>query len=123
MKIRDKLAKEIQNEDLLIRVRPFADNDGKWTGEVDISIMAMPDNPMDDEDYYQVMHFVKMMCASVPVMEEVEDLRNIVHEYVNNFIDNEYDIEVELEDKIAVEKTYDGNVVHLNFNTKTGGSA
>ena len=123
MDIRDKIAKEVQNEDLLIRVRPFADNDGKWTGEVDISIMAMPDNPMDDEDYYQVMHFAKMMCATVPVMEEVEDLRNIVHEYVLKVIDNEDDIEVELEDEIAVEKTYDGNVIHLNFNTKTGRSA
>jgi hypothetical protein len=123
MDIRDKIAKEVQNEDLLIRVRPFADNDGKWTGEVDISIMAMPDNPMDDEDYYQVMHFAKMMCATVPVMEEVEDLRNIVHEYVLKVIDNEDDIELELEDEISVEKTYDGNVVHLNFNTKTGGSA
>ena len=123
MDIKDKIAKEVQNEDLLIRVRPFADNDGKWTGEVDISIMAMPDNPMDDEDYYQVMHFAKMMCATVPVMEEVEDLRNIVHEYVLKVIDNEDDIELELEDEITVEKTYDGNVVHLNFNTKTGGSA
>ena len=122
MDIKDKIAKEVQNEDLLIRVRPFADNDGKWTGEVDISIMAMPDNPMDDEDYYQVMH-CKMMCATVPVMEEVEDLRNIVHEYVLKVIDNEDDIELELEDEIAVEKTYDGNVIHLNFNTKTGGSA
>jgi sulfate adenylyltransferase subunit 1 (EFTu-like GTPase family) len=123
MDIRDKIAKEVQNEDLLIRVRPFADNDGKWTGEVDISIMAMPDNPMDDEDYYQVMHFAKMMCATVPVMEEVEDLRNIVHEYVLKVIDNEDDIEVEIEDEIAVEKTYDGNVVHLSFNSKTRGSA
>jgi len=123
MDIRDKIAKEVQNEDLLIRVRPFSDNDGKWTGEVDISIMAMPDNPMDDEDYYQVMHFAKMMCATVPVMEEVEDLRNIVHEYVLKVIDNEDDIEVEIEDEIAVEKTYDGNVVHLSFNSKTRGSA
>ena len=123
MDIKDKIAKEVQNEDLLIRVRPFADNDGKWTGEVDISIMAMPDNPMDDEDYYQVMHFAKMMCATVPVMEEVEDLRNIVHEYVLKYIDNEDDIEIELEDELMVEKTYDGNVVHLSFNTKTGGSA
>ena len=64
-----------------------------------------------------------MMCATVPVMEEVEDLRNIVHEYVLKYIDNEDDIEIELEDEIMVEKTYDGNVVHLNFNTKTGGSA
>jgi len=119
----EKLSKEINIEDLLIRVRPFADDDGRWSGEVDISIMAMPDNPMDDEDYYQVMHFAKMMCASVPVMEEVEELRNVVHEYVTQVMDNEIDIDVELEEEAGVEKIYDGNVVHLNFNTKTGGSA
>ena len=126
MDIMDKLSKEISNEDFLIRVRPFADNDGKWSGEVDISIMAMPQNPMDDDDYYQVMHFAKMMCASVPVMEEVEELRNIVHEYVTKVIDNEMDIEVDLEDagKEAYSgHTVDGNVIHLHFNTRTKGSA
>ncbi len=123
MSMMEKLASEVSEEDFLIRVRPFADDDGKWSGEVDISIMAMPDNPMDDEDYYQVMHFAKMMCASVPVMEEVEELRNIVHEYVSKVIDTEMDIDVELEEEAGVEKTYDGNVVHLSFNTKTGGSA
>jgi predicted RNA-binding protein Jag len=119
----EKLASEINEEDFLIRVRPFANDDGRWSGEVDISIMAMPDNPMDDEDYYQVMHFAKMMCASVPVMEDMEELRNIVHEYVTKVMDNEMDIDVELEKEAGVEKTYDGNVVHLSFNTKTGGSA
>lgn len=123
MSMMDKLAKEISEEDFLIRVRPFANDDGRWSGEVDISIMAMPDNPMDEEDYYQVMHFAKMMCASVPVMEEMEELRNIVHEYVTKVLDTEMDIDVELEEEAGVERTYDGNVVHLHFNTKTGGSA
>ena len=123
MSMMEKLASEVNEEDFLIRVRPFANDDGRWSGEVDISIMAMPDNPMDDEDYYQVMHFAKMMCAAVPVMEEVEELRNIVHEYVTKVIDNEMDIDVELEEEVGVEKTYDGNVVHLNFNSRTKGSA
>jgi len=123
MSMMEKLSKEVNEEDFLIRVRPFANDEGRWSGEVDISIMAMPDNPMDDEDYYQVMHFAKMMCASVPVMEEIEEFRNIVHEYVTKVIDTEMDIDVELEEEAGVEKTYDGNVVHLTFNTKTGGSA
>ena len=121
-----KLSKEISNEDFIIRVRPFSDDSGRWSGEVDISIMAMPDNPLVDEDYHQVMHFTKMMCASVPVMEEVEELRNIVHEYVTKVIDKEMDIEVELED--AGKEAYsghsvDGNIIHLHFNTNTKGSA
>ena len=55
-----KLMTEVNEEDFLIRVRPFANDDGAWSGEVDISIMAMPDNPLDDDDYYKVMHFAKM---------------------------------------------------------------
>lgn len=118
-----KLSKEINEEDFIIRIRPFADNDGRWSGEVDISIMAMPDNPLEDEDYGQLMHFTKMICASVPVMEEVEQLRNLIHEYVITVIDNESDVTLELEEECGVEKTYDGNIVHLNFNSKTKGSA
>ena len=70
-----------------------------------------------------VMHFTKMMCATVPIMEQEESVRELVHEYVMNMFDNEMDIDVELEEECGVEKTYDGNIVHLNFNSKTGGSA
>ena len=119
----ERIKKEMQDEDFVIRIRPFADDDGKWTGEIDVSIIAFPDNPMDDEDYGQVMHFAKMMCATVPIMEESKEIRDIAHDYVMEVIDNEMDITVELEEEAGVEKTYDGNVIHLNFNTKTGGSA
>ena len=120
---KEELIEKIEDEDFIIRVRPFADDNGEWSGEIDISIMAFPNNPMDDEDYWQVMHFAKMMCAAVPVMEEVEEMRNIVHEYVTKVIDNEMDIDVELEEEMGVEKTYDGNVVHLHFNSRTKGNA
>ena len=120
---KDEMMDRIQDEDFIIRVRPFADDDGEWSGEIDISIMAFPDNPMTDDDYGNVMHFCKMMCATVPIMEQEESIRNIVHEYVMKVIDNEMEIDVELEEKVGVEKEYDGNIVRLNFNTKTGGSA
>ena len=121
--ITDKMFKEMRKEDFMIRVRPFADEDGSWNGEVDISIMYGDDNPMNDEDFHQLLHFTKMMCASVPVMEEVKELRNIVHEYVTKIIDKEMDISVELEEQAGVEKSYDGNVIHLNFNSRTKGNA
>jgi len=119
----ERIKENINDEDFIIRIRPFADDDGKWTGEVDISVMAFADNPVDDDDYEQLMHFCKMMCASVPLMQESKDLRELAHEYVINYVDTEMGIDVELEEEVGVEKTYDGNIVHLNFNTKTGGSA
>lgn len=120
---KDEMMENINDEDFLIRIRPFANDDGTWSGEIDVSLMAFPNNPMDDDDYGQVMHFVKMVCATVPVMQEEESIRNLVHEYVETVIDNDMGIDVELEEECGVEKTYDDNIVHLKFNTKTGGSA
>ena len=49
----------------------------------------------------------------------IEEFRDALNAFVNSSEEeiNEDDIDFE------IEKTYDGNVVHLNFNTKTGGSA
>jgi len=113
---------QIEDEDFVIRVRPFTQGED-WTGEIDISIISSPANTLNDESYGQLMHFCKMMCSTVPIMEQDETIRNLVHTYVMEVVDNEMDIEVELEEEVGVEKRYDGNVVHLTFNTKTGGSA
>ena len=98
----ERIKENINDEDFIIRVRPFADDDGKWTGEVDISVMAFADNPVDDDDYEQLMHFCKMMCASVPLMQESKDLRELAHEYVINYVDTEMDIDIELEEEVGV---------------------
>ncbi len=120
---KQKIIDSLEEEDFVIRVRPFAGDDGSWNGEIDISIMAFADNPMDDDDYDQVMHFTKIMCAIVPIMEQEESIRDLAHEYVVTMIDNKTGIDVELEEECGVTKTYDDNVVHLSFNTKTKGSA
>ena len=64
----------IDEGDFVIRIRPT--DRGEWTGEVDISIISQADNPLNDEGYTQVMHFCKMMCATIPLMETRRDLRN-----------------------------------------------
>jgi len=120
---KNEIVEQLSEDDFLIRVRPYMDEDGEWSGEIDLSVIALPNNPLNDESYFQIMHFCKMMCATIPIMEQSEEIRNIVHEYVLNVIDNEMQVDVQLEEEMGVEKTYDGNVVHLNFNTKTGGSA
>jgi hypothetical protein len=111
---------DFEAEDFIIRVRPSLDRD-EWTGEIDISIVSSGDNPMDDESYGQLMHFCKMMCATVPIMETDEKLRDTVHEYVLNVVDaEEFPIE---EDKRLVITGEDGNIVHLDFGSKTKGNA
>ena len=118
----DTTYENILEEDFVIRVRPTV-NKGEWTGEVDIAIIAGADNPLNDEGYGQLMHFCKMICSTVPIMESDESIRNLVHTYVMEVVDNDIGFDVELEEELGVEKEYDGNVVHLTFNSKTGGSA
>ena len=111
---------QIDEGDFVIRVRP-TEIDGQWTGEIDISIISQAGNPLDDEGYTQVMHFCKMMCATVPLMEADEGLRNLVHSYVMEVVDRE-DEDVVDDDGVIITKE-DGNVVHLSFGSKTKGSA
>ena len=110
-----------EDEDFVIRVRPSLNGDD-WTGEIDISIISQANNPLNDEGYNQVMHFCKMMCATVPIMEQDETIRNLVHTYVMEIVDKETTVVVEEEDELVITKE-EGNVVHLNFGSKTKGSA
>lgn len=101
-----------RDEDFNIRVRPSV-IDGVWTGEVDISIVANADNELDDESYEQVMHFCTMMCATVPLMEQDEKLRDYVHEYV---ISN---IPEQKPQSNGVDITHeDDNIIRLNFDKR-----
>ena len=113
----------IDDEDFIIRIRPSIEDGGEWTGEIDISIISQPDNPLNDEGYGQIMHFCKRMCATVPLMESDEQLRDTVHSYVLEVVDNEPEDMIEQDDQDITITHEDGNVVRLNFNSKTGGNA
>ena len=111
----------INYDDFVVRVRPFRDNEGSWTGEIDLSVITFPDNDFDDEDYSQLIHFCTMMAATIPIMEDNESIRDLVHDFVMNRFDTEHAPVVEQENITEVE--HDGNVIKINFNTQTKGSA
>ena len=112
------LLSNISKEDFVIRIRPMLDDENSWTGQVDITIVTFPENPLDDEDYDQLIHFSKMVCSSVPIMEEVSEIREMLNQYA--LMQEE---EVDSKDKAEVQKTYDGNVIHITFETDTEGAA
>jgi len=112
----------IEDDDFVIRVRPFTDGE-EWTGEIDISIISSPGNSLNDESYGQLMHFCKMMCSTVPIMEHDETVRNMVHNYVLEVVDNEPEDMVEEDDQEITITQEDGNVVRLDFSSKTKGNA
>ena len=61
-----------------------------------------------------------MIASTIPVMEMHDDFRNLVHKFVEERVDRHYD--VELENKPTITKE-DGNVVRINFDSKTKGNA
>lgn len=111
----------IDNDDFVIRIRPYQDDNGSWNGEIDIAIISQPENTLDDDDYYQMMHFCKMVASSVPIMENNKKIRDIVHDYVVNVVDNNIEVTLEEEDEEKDEVQIinnEGNVVTVNFKTK-----
>lgn len=109
-------------EDFVIRIRPSLSPDGtQWTGEIDISIIASEDNNLGDEDYYQLMHFCKMIASTVPIMESDEKLRDKVNDFVIEHVDKEYIVALEEDQPRVVSE--EGNIVRIDFSTRTKGNA
>jgi hypothetical protein len=103
-------------EDFTIRIRPMLDNNDIWTGEIDVVIITSPQNNLDDDDYYQVMHICKMISSVIPLMEKDVKLRNTVNDYVVNKLDNDYKDVITNTSK--VEKIED-NIIRINFKKET----
>ena len=104
--------------DFNIKVRPMQYEDGTWTGEIDVTVIASPDNDMFDEDYDEVMHFCKMIASTVPLMETNIELRELVHRYVKKFVDPDTNLEFP-SDEERVKK--DGNIIRIDFKQKRNG--
>ena len=120
--IDEKIIKSLKEEDIVVCIRPTVVNKEEWSGDVSISIMAGRTNPLLDEDYYSLLHFAKMVCASVPLMEKSEELREMIHNYVLSDVDNQQIIEQEDNDRGKVLDRSD-NVVTISFGAKTKGTA
>jgi hypothetical protein len=105
----------IEGNDFMVRIRPLTNSSGSWTGEIDLAVITSPDNELGDDDYVGMMHFCKMVASSIPVMELNEEFRELVHSYVIEVVDKDYEDDVE--EKATVINT-EGNIVTVDFKTK-----
>ena len=121
----DKLITDsLKQEDIILCLRPTVVNGDEWSGDVNVSIMAGRDNPLNDESYYSFLHFAKMVGSAVPIMEKSDELRELINHYVLDEIDvkNKLDVQLENSDRGKVLDRQD-NVVTVSFGSKTKGSA
>ena len=118
-----KIYESMQPEDFSICIRPTLLADGNWSGDVTVSIMIGDDNPLNDEDYGNMLHFTKMVCASIPMMETSSDLRDWAHSYVMEQLEEEMEIDFEPEPDRGKVLDRQDNVVKISFGTNTEGTA
>jgi len=102
------IANKIDKNDFIIRVRPNkSKSNGAWSGSADIVVITSEDNNLPDNEWSELMQFSRMMCASVPIIEEVETFRNLLHDYLNRSNDEQQDL--------FIDKEQDSNIIHLKF--------
>jgi hypothetical protein len=111
-------------KDFIIRVRPSLNRRHEWTGAVDIGIITDPDNKMNDDDYYQVLHLCKMMCAIVPLTEDDNELRDDINDFIEKVVDKDYHdmIKEKNKPKANIVGVKD-NVIHITIDSDTEGNA
>ena len=111
----------------MIRVRPDLNKYSEWNGAVDVSIITDPDNKMDDEAYYQVLHLCKMMCAIVPLTEDDCDLRDDINDFIEKVVDKDYhDMVKRMKEKSKPKANVvnvEDNVIHITIDSDTKGNA
>tara|TARA_B100000424_G_C22878708_1_gene467804 strand:+ start:626 stop:997 length:372 start_codon:yes stop_codon:yes gene_type:complete len=110
--IKDDLFKT-EPSDFVVRVRPMLDSYNMWTGEIDMAIVTRKDNYLTDNDYDSVMHFTKMMCSSVPLMESDSELRSRINNYVLDQ-ENNWSRKEKIKKDLQVDKI-NGNVIRVDF--------
>ncbi len=99
--------------DYIIRLSPFLDKKGDWTGELMVGTVTTDDNSMSDNDHFQLMHLTSMVCASIPAMEEDEDVRQVLADMVAEVQEELKEVEATAEKKVV---TVDDNIINVKFN-------
>ena len=112
----EKVYLNFEDEDFIITVSPSLDEEDRWTGEVRIGITMADQDFLHEDDYNSLMHFCNLVCTSVPMMEEdVEFREKINRRFLQDFVETK-----KTREKVL---TKEGNVIKLNFRSKTDGSA
>lgn len=114
----EKIFMDFDKNDYIIRLSPFLNKKGEWTGEIMVGTCTTDDNVLSDFDHAQLMKLSHMMCASLPVMEEDSAVRRLLENEVERNIDDELEKDFkEIKPAIEVAGVSD-NVISVLFNSK-----
>jgi hypothetical protein len=99
---------QLDDNDVLVRLSPFLDPKGEWTGELLVGMISSEDNNLSDDDYVSIMQLGSMLCAAVPLMEDNEKFREMLYNHTQSMLQ---------EDKKKKPKVtrQEDNVIKVNF--------
>jgi len=106
----DKIFLDFSPNDFIIRISPFIDDQGAWTGELHVGSCTTDENTLSDEDYINLMQLTHMLLAAIPAMEDNDFVRELLNKYAKSSLE---------EDKKKNPKrrleSIDGNVINVDF--------
>lgn len=102
---------DFEPNDYIIRLSPFLDKKGDWTGELLVGSVTTGENSLSDDDHYNLMKLTQLVCAAVPALEEDEYVRNLLYSIVESNTDDNEEVE---ESKAKVREVTD-NVIKVSF--------
>ena len=117
------MSEEDKETSFAVVVTPEFDDKGEWNGVIGCHLEEEVNHNLTDDQLTQIRSVCGMMATTLTLMEQDEDFLEYVkeaflalnHEMVDQFLDAIED------DKPNFTK--EGNVITLDFNTKTHGSA
>tara|TARA_R110000751_G_scaffold15799_1_gene50815 strand:+ start:564 stop:896 length:333 start_codon:yes stop_codon:yes gene_type:complete len=106
----DKIFLDFRPNDYIIRISPFVDEDGIWTGELQVGSCTTDENNLKDDDYINLMQLTYMILAAIPAMEEDDYVREVLHKHAKGSLEEE-------KNKTPKRKleSIDGNIINVNF--------
>ena len=109
----DTILIDFNPNDYIIRLSPFLDKKGDWTGELMVGTVTTDDNNMSDHDHFQLMHLTQMVCASIPAMEDDDDVRQVLADIVDTIQEDLKDADTVEDNKVI---DVNENVINVKFN-------
>ena len=113
---------ELKGNEVGIILRPFVDDAGVWTGELDTGLaINLDEATLSEADMAHLVHVATMMTAFLSYMNDHDEILDEIEELRNTLMG--IDSEDYYDDKEEDDVTKEGNVITINKWTKTHGSA
>jgi len=115
-----------EHSSFAVAIEPEFNEEGKWTGAVHASLEETLNDDLNIDELTQIRTVCGMMASTLTLMEADPEFLDYIREYfVENFAEMVEDFIEDIEESEGGKPNFtkDGNVITLDFNTKTFGSA